>query len=134
MSEKAVNPVETKTGKERSLGGTNRKAVIVVVIVVCILTGFVIATSVTTVSKLRITFVNYSSVEVIVRAYVDDLEVRTCILEPNQSLSFSWNLTGWLHKYDLFAHPTDKLVNWFHTWTYIIILPFTEKVINAERG
>jgi len=48
-------------------------------------------------------------------------------------VSFLWNLTGWLHRYDIFAHPTDMLVNWFHTWTYIIILPFSEKVMTNPR-
>jgi hypothetical protein len=133
MSEKTVNSVEIKVGKEGSLRGINRRTVIVVAIVACVLTGFVIATSVTTVSKLRITFANYSLGDLLVRVYVDDLGERTAVLEPNESVSFSWNLTGWLHKYDIFAHSPDMLVSWFHTWTYIIILPFSEKVITDER-
>ena len=105
----------------------------IVAIVACVLIGFVIATSVTTVSKLRITFVNYSPGDLLVRIYVDDFGERTAVLEPNESVSFSWNLTSWLHKYDIFAHSPDMLVSWFLTWKYIIILPFDEKVISNER-
>ena len=133
MSEKTVSSVETKVGKEGSLRGIDRRTVIVVAIVACVFTGFVIATSVTTVSKLRITFVNHSASDLLVRIYVDDLGEQADVLKPNESVSFSWNLTGWLHKYDIFAHPPDMLVSWFHTWTYIIILPFSEKVITNER-
>jgi len=124
-SEKIVNAVG-------SLRGRNLRTVIILAIVACILIGFFVETSVTTVSKLRITFVNHSSDEVIVRVYVDDLGERVSILGPNESVSYLWNLTGWLHKYSIVAFPTDIWVEWYNIWTNIIILPFTERVIVSD--
>jgi len=133
MSEKTVDAVETKIVKQGLLRGKNRRTVVIVAIVACVLIGFFIATSVTTVSKLTITLVNYSDEDLLFRVYVDDFGERAVVLEPNESLTFSWNLTAWLHKFDIFAHPPGMLVSWFHTWTYIIVLPFSEKIISSER-
>jgi hypothetical protein len=133
MSEKIVNAVKTKIGKLGSLRGKNRRTVIIVAIVACVLIGFFIATSVTTVSKLTITVVNYSDEDLLFRVYVDDFGERHDVLEPNESLTFLWNLTAWLHKYAIFAHPPGMLISWYPIWVHFIVLPFSEKeVISIE--
>lgn len=92
----------------------------------------VVTTSVIPVSKLSITCVNYSNHDLLVRVWVDDCQDRATVLEPLESVSFSWDLTAGLHKYDILAHSPDILVMYYQSWTYFIVLPFNEKVITNE--
>jgi len=133
VSEITVSTEKTKVGKEGSRSGMSRRKIFIVAMVASTLIGFVAATSLVPVSKLTTAMVNYSDQDLLFRVYVDDFGERAVVLEPNESLTFSWNLTGWLHKYDIFARSPNMLVSWYHTWTYIIILPFSEKVITNER-
>jgi hypothetical protein len=134
MSETPAGGEKTKNVKERSRNGMSRRKVLTVAIVALSMIGFVAATFIVPVSKLTITVVNYSGEDIQYRVYVDDFEDRAIVLEPTESLTFSWKITGWLHRYDIIAYPASiKLPYWVHSWTNIIVLPFSEKVITNER-
>jgi len=132
MSEKSVNQAETRAGTVGSHRRLNRRSVIIVVIVVCVLTASVIATSVTVIpTKLTISITNHTRQVLIYHVYVDDVHHSWhFFLEPGESASHSWSLTGWLHKYDIAGGFSGILINFMITWTHVIILPFTEKTIS----
>lgn len=133
MSENDENDGEIKVGEKGSLRRVNRRTITIIAIVVFVLAGFVVATSVMTVSKLRITLVNNSGDVLLFGVMIDEFnQGRSVTLGPLESVSFSWNITGWLHKYDIFAHDPNIIVTRAISWTYIIVLPFTEKVVTYQ--
>ncbi len=104
-------------------------------IVVVMLIAPVLAISMSEVSKLTITLVNSSDQDLRVRVWVDKFRDCSTILEPQESISFDWNITGWpIHRYDILWHPTDILVSYYPSWTYILVVPFTERTIALEVG
>jgi hypothetical protein len=131
---RVVNMAETWVGKEGQRRGKNRRTVLIVVVVASVVIGVVLAISLTPVSKLKITLVNLSNQELFVQVWVDNFGGRVTMLEPQESVLFSWDITGWpVHKYDIQAHDPDMLVSYFQLWTHIVVLPFTEKAITLSN-
>ncbi|MBU1913857.1 MAG: hypothetical protein KJ563_01500 [Candidatus Thermoplasmatota archaeon] len=129
MSEENVNVVETNVGKKGLRRVMSRRKILIVAIVASILIVFVLATCLIPVSKLTITFTNSRDYDLRVEVWIDGHLSRSDVLEPQETASFQWNVTGWLHKYFVIGFSAGMLVNYFVLWTYIIILPFTEKTI-----
>jgi hypothetical protein len=104
------------------------------VIVVCTLIGFIAATSAMTVSKLRIMVVNNADRDMLIDVHVVGQPRQTTVLEPSESVSYSWNVTGWLHSIAIAAVPAGLLINYILTYETIIILPFDETTIIKYVG
>jgi len=134
MSEKAVDTAEAKVGREGSHRRLNRRTIVIIVIVVCTLIGFIAATSAMTVSKLRIMVVNNADRDMLIDVHVVGQPRQTTVLEPSESVSYSWNVTGWLHSIAIAAVPAGLLINYILTYETIIILPFDETTIIKYVG
>ena len=128
-------PCVTRLRTHISLLSKKGGATIWVLVVITIVTGSILATSVSKVSQLTIAVVNSSDQEVVVRIWVDDFDDRHTTLGPQEGILYCWDITGWpLHRYDILIHDADILVSYAVSWSYILVTPFTEKTMVFEVG
>ena len=108
----------------------NRRLLIGAMVVVAILLAPVVVISTSKVSKLTIALSNHSDRDLTVRVWVDDFDDQCALLEPEETVTFEWRITGkTLHRFATLAHDSDALVSAFLAWIYIEVYPFTEKVL-----
>lgn len=108
---------------------------ITVVVIVAVLITSIVVVSTSAVSRLTITLFNNCCEDIVVRVWVDEFKGEGALLEPQESVSFHWDITGWpIHRYDILWHPPDMLVSHLQSWTYTLVVPFTERTIWLDVG
>jgi hypothetical protein len=127
MSEETSNLAETQIRRKGSHRCVYRRAIIIAIIA-CILTGSAVVVAFSPV-KVSFTIVNVSSDEITVSVFVDNHEHKFALLEPNESVSWTWDLMGVVHRYDIWIGSPLKEVFRMHSWTYVLVPPFCERVI-----
>lgn len=109
------------------------KPFIFLAVVVAMLIVSMVALWISEVSKLIITVSNNSDEELVVRVWVDEFEGESALMEPQETITLEWDITGKIsHRYYVLHHEPGMLVSVYFGWIYINVYPFTSESLTID--